>query len=107
MLLRNGTLRLQNGLTTIGADSAALAVGQVYRIMLRQTRGTGANGVLQAFLADGNQPFGGAFASLASGSWTWAANRLRVGGTKGSVRVTLDRIHLATATASPSGTRPQ
>jgi hypothetical protein len=107
VLLRSGALSLQNGTATVGVNSATLTVGQVYRIMLRQQRGTGANAILEASVSLAGQPPGSAFAALFNGTWTWAANRLRVGATKGSGAVTLDGITLIAADPSPTGLQPQ
>jgi hypothetical protein len=41
VLRTTGTLRLRNGTTAIGADSASLTAGTLYRVGLRQKRGTG------------------------------------------------------------------
>jgi len=57
-----GTLQLRNG-STVLATSAALTVGTVYRIGLRQTKGTGSSGILEGFLSAGDSAFGAAFHS--------------------------------------------
>ena len=91
-------LRLRNGSTNIGVDSAPLAAGQVYRVGLRQRRGAGANGVLEAFVAAGDAPFGAPFATITNGSWSTAADRLRVGATiSATLSATFDDIRIATA----------
>jgi hypothetical protein len=105
LLLRStGTLRLRNGSTTIGAESAALAVGTVYRVGLRQQKGSGGNAVLEAYLATGDAAFGAPFAATFSGSWTSQASELRVGATNGNLTfVTVDDIKLdAGAMPTPS-----
>jgi hypothetical protein len=95
VLLANGVLRLRVGSTPVGADTAPLTVGQVYGLRLRQKRGTGSNGIIEAFIAVGSQSFGSAFASLGSGVWTTAANRVRLGGTNGvAIWASLDDIRL-------------
>jgi hypothetical protein len=76
-----GALRLRNGSNTVGADSTPLTAGQVYRVGLRQRRGTGANAILEAYLASGEAAFGQPFASLSNGTWTTAADRLHLGTT--------------------------
>ncbi len=114
-LLSTGSLRLRSGSTTVGSDSTPLVAGTVYRVGLHQRRGTGSNGLLEAFLAPSGTAFGSPFASLATGTWTTSADRLRLGATAGSaVDLTADDIALdggampgpstatATATAGPS-----
>ena len=94
-LQASGALRLRNGSTTIGVDSAPLVVGTVYRVGLHQKRSTGANGVLQAYVAPAGAAFGTPFASLSTGTWTTSADRLRFGATAGSaVNMTADSIAL-------------
>jgi hypothetical protein len=88
-----GRLRLRNGSTTIGADSAPLAVGSTYLIGLHQQRGTGANAIVEAFLAPDGGTFGAPFARTATGTWTTAADRLRLGATNGTaVDFTVDDV---------------
>ena len=77
----NGALRLRNNTLAIGADTAPLAVGTLYRVGLRQSRGSGANAQLQAYLATGSAAFGAPFASLATGDWQTPVARLRIGAT--------------------------
>jgi hypothetical protein len=86
LLLRTtGALRLRNGTTVIGADSASLTVGTLYRVGLRQKRGTGGNAILEAYLAAGGAPFGAPFASTTSGTRTTQADRFRFGATASTV----------------------
>jgi hypothetical protein len=65
--------------------SAALTPGQVYRVGVRVSQGTGANAVLQVYLASGNDAFGSAFTSTATGAWTEGVTRLRIGATGGTI----------------------
>jgi hypothetical protein len=81
LVTTTGRLRLRNGSTTVGADSAALTVGTTYRVGVHQRRGSGANAVLEAFLVPDGTAFGAPFASSSTGSWTTAADRLRLGAT--------------------------
>ncbi len=86
LLLRaSGGLRLRNGSTTIGMDSTPLTVGVVYRLGLHQKRGTGANGILEGYLASGDNAFGAPFASSLTGTWTTGADRFRFGATTSTV----------------------
>jgi hypothetical protein len=95
VLLASGALRLRAGVTNIGVPTPPLAAGQVYGLKLRQRRGAGADAVLEAFVAAGSQTFGSAFASIGNGTWTTAANRVRLGGTNGvATWMTLDDIRL-------------
>jgi hypothetical protein len=75
VLRPTGALRLRVGSTTIGESAALAAKPTVYRVGLRQKKGTGGNAVLEAFLAP--------FAATAAGTWTTLANRLRFGATNG------------------------
>ncbi len=94
-LLPTGRLRLRNASTTVGADSAVLTVGTVYRIGLHQRRGTGSNGLLEAFLAPSGTDFSSPFASIATGTWTTSADRIRFGATAGGAfDATADTIAL-------------
>ncbi len=69
-----GVLRLQQGgSSTVIGSSTALALGSVYRIGLVQKKGTGNNGVLQAYIISGNAPFAAPFAQRTSGTWTTRA----------------------------------
>ncbi len=106
ILLRpTGALRLRNGGTTIGADSAPLGVGGVYRVGLRQKRGVGGDAILEAYLVAGDGAFGGPFASTAAGTWTTPADRLRLGASTSVVLdATFDDIRLdSAAMPGPSG----
>src|SRR6185503_2040958 len=95
LLLRTtGALRLRNGSTTIGSDSPALTVGQLYRVGVHQQRGAGTNAVLEAFLAPADNPFTTSFARTAIGTWTTATDRFRLGATTGTVNVVVDDIRL-------------
>ncbi len=99
LLLRtNGALRLRNGTTTvIGSDSTPLTMGTVYRIGLRQKRGTGSNGVLEAYLAVGDAPFGAPFASTTTGARTTQNNSFSFGATATNpVNAVFDDIRLDT-----------
>jgi len=99
-----GRLRLRNGSLQVGGDSPVLSLNTLYRIGLRQKRGTGANGVLEAYLAVGDAPFGAPFATLTNGAWTGAASQVLLGATGSDpVELLLDDIRLdAAAFAAPS-----
>lgn len=105
VLTSTGALRLRSGSSTIGADSSPLVPGQIYRVGLRQKKGTsGNNAILQAFLALGDNPFPAPFAATTTGSWKTLADRLKLGATTGSVNLTLDDVRLDSS-AMP-GTAP-
>ena len=96
-----GTLQLRNGTTVLGT-SAALTVGTVYRIGLRQTKGTGSNGILEGFLSAGDSAFGAAFHSRTNLSFTSQATQMWAGATTSTAAsVTLDDLSVDT-TALPA-----
>jgi hypothetical protein len=91
-----GRLRLRSGSTNVGAESSPLVVGNTYLIGLRQSRGTGANAILEAFLAPDGGTFGAPFARLTNGTWTTSADRVRFGATNGTaVDLTIDDVLIA------------
>lgn len=96
LLTPSGKLRLLKGSSRIGSDSAPLVVGRLYRVALHQRAGTGGGARLEAFLAEGSAAFGAPFAATGSGTWTTAADRLRLGSTTSSVvRAVVDDVRLA------------
>lgn len=105
LILRStGALRMRIGSTTVGQDTPPLAIGQIYRVGLHQKKGSGANAVLEAFLAQGDAAFGAPFASTASGAWATQADRLRFGATNSqTIDATFDDVKLdAVAMPGPS-----
>jgi PKD repeat protein len=89
----NGALRLRNGSTVIGSDSTPLVPGATYRIAIHQKRGTGANAVLEGYLAAVGTALTTPFASKTNGTWTTAADRLRIGATSGgAIDLTMDDV---------------
>ncbi len=96
VLRTDGSLRLRADAAGIGADSAPLTIGQVYRLGLRQRAGSGSNGVLEAYVAEGDAPFGAPFAVTATGYWTAPTDRVRLGITANSytLRVVVDDLRL-------------
>lgn len=92
-LSSTGRLRLRNGSTAVGAESMALQAGSTYRIGLHQTRGTGGNAVLEAWVVADGATFGTPFARLTTGTWTTSADRFRLGATNGTaVNLTVDDV---------------
>src|SRR5215216_4649562 len=98
---------LRNASNTVGSDSAlALQPNILYRIGLHQKKGSGSNGVLEAFVVQGDTVFGTPFASMTNGGWTTKADRVRLGATNGNaVDLWLDDISLDNA-AMPLPTVP-
>jgi hypothetical protein len=98
-LRASGTLRLRNDSSTVGSETAALSANTLYRIGLRQRQGSGGDAVLEAYLAVGTAAFTTPFATLTTGTWTSAADRLRAGSTSGAaVDLILDDIRIDSAT---------
>ena len=94
----SGTLQLRNGSTTIGVASAPMTVGTIYRVGIRQKKGTGGNAVLEVYLATGDAAFGAPFASSTSQTFTSQATRFSFGATNGNaIDATFDDIRLDTA----------
>ena len=58
LLTSGGRLRLRNDSTTIGADSAALSVGTLYRVAIHQRKGTGGNALLMEQVRGGALAWG-------------------------------------------------
>ena len=89
----NGALRLRDGSTIVGVDSPPLVAGTTYRIAIHQRRGTGSNGLLEAFVTPVGMEFGSPFATKGNGTWTTGADRLRIGATSGgAIDVTMDDV---------------
>jgi hypothetical protein len=99
VLRSNGALRLRNESAQITPDSTLLVnVGTLYRIGIHQKKGTGGNAMLEAYLAVGTAAFGAPFAGITNGTWTMAADRLRLGATTSTaVDLVFDDIRLDTA----------
>lgn len=78
-----GKVRLTNAAgTQIGSDSTlTMTAGNVYRVGMRYTKGTGANGIVEAFVAANDDAFGAAFASTSAGDGTLQINRIQLGNT--------------------------
>ncbi len=103
----SGSLTLRNSGTNFSPNSAALVVGQIYRVAIHQKKGTGANAILEGFVAQGDAPFGVPFVSNATGTWTTQADTFKVGATIATaVDLTVDNIQIDTtlpmAAPSPS-----
>jgi hypothetical protein len=106
-LQTTGALRLRNNSTSVGALSTPLQVGVSYRIAIHQRAGTGTNAVLEGFVARTGDAFGPAFGSLANGTWTTKADRLRIGATSGgAVSISMDDV-LVDGASMPAPAAPQ
>lgn len=81
VLRQNGQLRLRHNSNTIGSETAPLLAGAIYRVGIRQKRGTGADAILEGYLATGDDPFVTPFAGTTLGAWTSPADRVRLGAT--------------------------
>jgi hypothetical protein len=108
-LRSSGQLRLrwltEPSATVVGL-STALTPGTVYRIGLHQQAGTGANAVLAAYLATGDAAFGAPFASIANGTWTDGATRVRIGAaTTLAMSGVIDDVRIDSA-SMPGGAPP-
>ena len=98
VLQTSGRLRLRVDATVVGTDSPPLVPGQLYRVGIRQRKGTGGNAVVEAFVAAGDDQFGAPFARTSTGTWTTAADRIRVGNTNPSAGdLIVDDIRLDSA----------
>jgi hypothetical protein len=98
LLTTSGKLRLRSGSTTIGADSASLSIGTIYRVGLHQKKGGGSNAVLEAYFVAGDAPFGSAFATNTAQSFTNQASSFRFGATNGkALNAQFDNIRLDAA----------
>ncbi len=100
-LSSGGVLRLQQGgSTTVIGSSSTLAVGTVYRVGLVQKKGTGSDGVLQAYLATGSASFGTPFAERTAGAWTTQATSFTFAMTHANtqtINMTFDDVKLDSA----------
>jgi hypothetical protein len=104
ILTSSGTLQLKNNGTTLGGNSSVLTPGTVYRVGLHQRTGTGGAGLLEAYLATGDNPFTTPFATN-TGDVATQALRFTLGATNSSaVDITADDISLDTASFIGSGT---
>ena len=101
VLNEHGQLRLRAFTNTIGAPVGPLQVGVVYRLGIHQRAGSGADAVLEGYLATGDAPFGAPFARTSQGTWTTPADRLKVGGTNNPVDLVLDDVALDAAALPP------
>ena len=101
-LTTSRTLQLRNGTTVLGT-SAALTVGTLYRVGLRQSKGTGVNAVLAGFLVTGDVAFGAAFTTNSTQTFTTQASQVWLGATTATAAsITFDDVAVdTTALAAP------
>jgi hypothetical protein len=77
--------------------------GAVFRIGVRQRRGSGADGIVEGYVAAGDGPFGAPFARKANGPWTLAAESVTVGSTAGgAVGLVIDDVRIDSAGMPPA-----
>ena len=83
----------------------ALSANTLYRVGLHQRKGSGANGLLEAFIATGDSAFGTPFGSSAGESFTTQATKFQFGATNSNaVNAMFDDIKLdSVAMPGPSG----
>jgi len=102
-----GSLTLRNSAnSTVGsAWGTTIATGTIYRIGLRYTKGTGANGTIEGFAVAGDGNFGSAFASNTAYTTTTQAGRVEAGNTTTNpATFLLDDLRIDdTAMPGPSG----
>jgi hypothetical protein len=85
LLFSDGTLRMTNAAATqIGSFSTALSLNTKYRIGMHYRAGSGANSVIEFWLAQGNAAFGTAVATSSTQVMTATAGRIDIGNTSGS-----------------------
>jgi hypothetical protein len=96
------------GSISSACSTATLTPGATYTLGLREVRGTGADGVLEAYLASGTTTLGAPFLRMTTGSWTTRADRVSVGSTTGTAldavfdNVVVNGVELTTP-ATPVG----
>jgi hypothetical protein len=101
IVLSGAGLQLKNGSTVIG-NSVLLTTGTLYRIGLRQKAGAG-NGVLEAFVATNDAPFGAPFASSSSESFSASIGRASFGATNAvGMPATFDDIRIDSGSMPPT-----
>jgi hypothetical protein len=88
LCMRNGNAWITGSATT-SCTTSPLAIGKTYRIRLHELRGTGADGVFEAYLASGDEPFGAPFTRAATGNNAMRVDRVSVGST---TAVALDAV---------------
>ena len=100
LLKANGQIQLRNNNTLIGSGPI-LVPGVLYRVGLHQRMLTGGALQLEAFVAEGDATFGGAFAATTTAtiSTTTGAGTFRVGatGTAGGLDATVDSVAIDSA----------
>jgi hypothetical protein len=90
-----GKLTLRNFLTSLGATTAALKPGTMYRIAIHQKKGTGSNAILEGFLATGDANFTTPFARNTTQTFITQADSIQIGATTSmGGTITFDDIRL-------------
>ncbi|OGC92856.1 hypothetical protein A2876_01625 [Candidatus Amesbacteria bacterium RIFCSPHIGHO2_01_FULL_48_32b] len=109
-IVRSGTsqkLKLLNNTTAVGSNSTSLASLTVYRVGLHQKRGTGSNGVLEAYFATGDAAFTTPFALSATQTFTTGATKFVIGSMGVVMSVQIDNVRIDSGSMPPSGDLPR
>jgi hypothetical protein len=76
----SGKVQLRDGTTQVGSDSTlTIAINTPYRIGIRYTAGTGANGILEGYAVADGAVWGSPFASTSASAKTATTNRVTAG----------------------------
>jgi hypothetical protein len=104
----SGVLCLRYGTTYAGGSTGnsctkqGLTPGTTYRLRVHEVRGTGNDGLLEAFVTPMGTQFGSPFARTTSGTWTSKLDRMQVGSTTTvALDGTFDDLRIAGTTAGP------
>lgn len=93
-----GALQLRNGTTVLATYSPNLVAGTLYRVGLRQTKGTGSNAILAGFVVSGDTAFGTAFHTRSNLTFTTQATQIWIGATTSTAAsITFDDVAVDTA----------
>jgi hypothetical protein len=96
------------GSTASACSTTSLTPGSTYTLGLREVRGTGSDGVLEAYLSNGTTGLGAPFVRMTTGTWTTRADRVSLGSTNGNALdavfddVVINGVALTTP-AAPTG----
>lgn len=105
-------LKLRNGSPPVGATSPLLEVGRTYHVRLMESRGTGTNGVLAAWVAPEGAQLGAPFAQTTTAIFITKADKVRLGSTSNSTTTPpvldadIDSVHIVGGPAPASMSLP-
>jgi hypothetical protein len=74
-----GKVTLRNFVASLGASTAAIIPGTVYRVAIHQKKGAGTNAVLEGFLETGDTTFTTPFASSGTQTFNTQADSVQIG----------------------------